>query len=112
MKMEKAFYLRTFLIIVTFLISAESITANAQDKHQEQWTPGEWAQVNVACLQAWICAPRDKMYLGSNQRIGHTPNDKTWGVCSTGSGPVDSCNHCLANPPEQPCEWWIEAVSD
>ena len=27
------------------------------------------------------------------------------GVCSAGGGPVDSCNECLTNPPDDACEY-------
>jgi hypothetical protein len=27
------------------------------------------------------------------------------GVCSAGGGPVDSCNECLTNPPDDVCEY-------
>ena len=30
---------------------------------------------------------------------------KVTGVCSAGSGPVDSCNECLTSPPNDACEY-------
>ena len=45
---------------------------------------------------------------GGDKKLVSTPNEWTTGVCSAGGGAADSCNHCLTNPPETPCEWWLE----
>jgi hypothetical protein len=68
------------------------------------------AQVNVACTRVYTCGPAEDIMHSADQKIVATPRKLVWGVCSAGTGPPDSCNDCLTNPPTDQCEWYSEKI--
>jgi hypothetical protein len=36
-----------------------------------------------------------------------TPAQIVWGLCTIGSGDMESCHACVTNPPTAQCEWNI-----
>lgn len=73
------------------------------------WTPASnFAQLNVACTRVYTCGPVGDVMRSADTRLVTTPPQTVWGVCAAGGGAIDSCNVCLTNPPDEPCEWHIE----
>lgn len=77
-------------------------------KSDGAWTPGLVAPANVGCLQAWLCIPGVDILHDDTTVVVTSPNDKSFGVCSAGDGPADSCNVCLASKPTARCQYWLE----
>ena len=98
------------LIVVLTTIVQVVVADPASDKSNGKWVAGNFFQVNVACTQAWICVAPDVLH-GPDTHVVTTSNSSTQGVCGAGDGPVDSCNLCLANPPTQACQYWLESNS-
>lgn len=95
-----------FLASVILLTAGVAMSAHGEDG---TWSPTDTtAQVNVACTRVYTCGPNQDVMYGGNKRLVATPNKLVWGVCSAGSGPVDSCNVCLTNPPAEKCQWHLE----
>ena len=69
---------------------------------------GAPAQINVACTQVWHCRPATDVLHDESTKVVTTDNEITTGVCSAGDGPIDSCNVCVANEPEEKCLWHLE----
>src|SRR5579871_2225671 len=100
--------------LVPFIASvAIGMAASTIDIENAMADPGVWVKegeglpVNVACVQIYECnAPTDILHSASTKVI-HTPDEAQVGVCSAGSGPIDSCNECLTNPPPTPCEYQV-----
>ena len=67
-----------------------------------------FGQVTMACTRTYTCRPPIDIVYDARLQLVSTPPALVWGVCSAGSGPNDSCNDCLTNPPETPCEWHLE----
>jgi hypothetical protein len=73
------------------------------------WSPdSQFAQANVACARKYTCGPSKDIMHGADTKIVSTPPKLVWGVCSAGTGPVDSCNVCNTNPPTEQCEWTVQ----
>jgi hypothetical protein len=68
----------------------------------------EFAQVNVACSRRYICGPGKDVLHSADSKIVSAAPKLIWGVCSAGTGPVDSCNVCNTNPPTEKCEWSLQ----
>lgn len=105
--------MRSFLLLSAtlplFLVSISGATAGEMvgKKSAGTWVAGQAAQVNIKCLQAWICKVPDVLH-GPETKVVSTPNDKTWGTCNAAGGDIEGCNVCSATPPEQACEYWLE----
>jgi hypothetical protein len=59
-------------------------------------------------VQTEVDGPEQGYLLNADTKIVSTPLKLVWGVCSAGSGPVDSCNVCNTNPPTEKCEWSVQ----
>jgi hypothetical protein len=70
-------------------------------------TENTFAQFNVFCTRVYTCVPASDILHGSDTKVIVTSPKSVRGVCSAGDGPVDSCNDCLTNPPEEKCEWHL-----
>jgi hypothetical protein len=99
--MNTKLLLRKTLIAATIAISFGALASDTG-----KWiASGPFAQVNVACSQAWECSAGQDILHGPDTYVWRTSSTVTWGVCSAGDGPVDGCNVCLSSPPTDPCEW-------
>jgi hypothetical protein len=89
-------------------VTEMTVTALAEPRTQGSWvTGGPHTHINVACFQVWKCDSGPVLH-APNFRVVTTPNKQTTGVCSAGSGPIDSCNNCVTAPPTEKCEYWLE----
>src|SRR5450631_2551640 len=93
-------YIMPFTFVASTVCLADSGTWVKQE---------DFAQLNVFCQRLYICRPDQDILIGSGSKLVTTPATTVRGVCSAGSGPTDSCNECLTNPPSQSCEYHIEA---
>lgn len=102
---------RTFtLLFLTLIYYVFSIPVAMAD-------PGVWATGKkftsglapslTGCSRVYQCTTGLDMIINESERIEATPPVTVGGVCLAGNGPVDDCNACLTNPPEEPCEWSI-----
>lgn len=79
-----------------------------------QAEPGRWtanssfAQINVFCQRLYTCSPASDIVYDAKKKLVVSAPTTVRGVCSAGSGPVDSCNECLTNQPSEACEWHLE----
>lgn len=92
------------LLSVTLASSAGEVVGG---KSPGTWTKGNFAQANVACMQAWICRAPDVLH-SPDTVVVTTPASSASGICNAAGGPVDSCNVCASNPPSDPCQYWLE----
>lgn len=101
--------IRLTLFVSSFVIASSAAVAGeiVGTKSKGKWVAGTSAQVNIKCLQAWICKVPSVMH-GPTTKVVSTPNDKSWGVCNAAGGDIEGCNACSATPPSQPCEYWLE----
>jgi hypothetical protein len=87
---------------------------------QGEWQAGEAFQSpgggiipSLPCYRIYRCVSsaeahgQQTMNDPACKRVYHYPpaRRQVTGVCSAGSGPADSCNVCLTNPPNDPCEY-------
>lgn len=74
------------------------------------WTPASsFSQLNVACSRKYTCGPKEDVIYSADSKVVQTAPKTVWGVCSAGTGPIDTCNICLTNPPTERCEWHVES---
>jgi len=71
------------------------------------WSRGNFAQASFKCMQAWICSAPDVLH-SPDTVVVTTASASVWGTCNAADGPTDSCNACSSNPPQTPCEFWLE----
>lgn len=87
-------------------LAALVIASHVRAEDTGTWAKaGSASQINAACLQVWRCGPSNAILHDPRQKVDATSPQSTMGVCSAGSGPVDSCNVCLASPPTKECRW-------
>jgi hypothetical protein len=67
----------------------------------------EFSHINIVCVRVYTCGPKDSMIYSADKKLSVTPPVSIRGVCAAGSGPIDSCNLCLTNPPSTSCEWKV-----
>jgi hypothetical protein len=71
---------------------------------------------SLPCFRNYVCVSENEangqqtMSDPACKRVYHYPPAKRHvaGVCSAGGGAADSCNECLTNPPDDPCEYHYE----
>jgi hypothetical protein len=66
-----------------------------------------FSQVNVFCIMVYTCGPANDIMHSGDTKVVSTSPKVVRGVCSAGTGPIDSCNLCLTNPPPDKCEWHL-----
>lgn len=96
------------LVIMPILAISGDIVGS---KDTGKWTQGSFAQVNVLCIQSWICTPGVDVLHGPDTRVVTSKNSATRGVCNADNGPPDTCNSCSAAEPTDLCQFWLEKQS-
>jgi hypothetical protein len=104
--------LRAFCRLFTILAAITTASAGAGEvvgeQHDGRWESANFAQINLACVQAWKCIPGVDVLHGDDTKVATTPATTTTGVCNVGGGPADTCNSCAASPPTDRCQYWLE----
>jgi hypothetical protein len=110
---------RLALIILSFAIlagcagtpagvgRASTLGTIVGSKSPGKWQAEQFFQVNVACVQAWVCIHPAVIH-DPNTHVVTTDSESTTGLCNAGGGPIDSCNTCSASQPASQCEYWLE----
>ena len=97
-------------MLVSFTVLFGVGHAAVVEAEEGLWSTDEsiFAQMNVFCTRTYVCGPSTDIVYGSDKKVVSTSPRLVQGVCSTGNGPIDSCNVCLTNPPTERCEWHLE----
>ena len=98
------------VVAVAALVLASAAAVSGEivgTKSNGRWVAGNAAQVNIKCLQAWICQIPSVLH-GPDTKVVNTPNDKSWGTCNAAGGDIEGCNACSASPPAHACQYWLE----
>jgi hypothetical protein len=98
----------SFFFAALSLTSSLVFSQNTPAKERGQWVKGNFAQVNIGCLQAYQCVPGIDLLHGNDTVVKTTPSEGVMGVCNAGGGAADGCNFCASSPPPKPCEYWLE----
>jgi hypothetical protein len=95
-----------FVLLLVLLIG-EAAEACAEEG---VWTPNDdFAQINVFCTRVYKCGPSTDIVYGGDKKLVFSSPKLVQGVCSASGGAADSCNECLTNPPQEICEWHLQA---
>ena len=95
--------------LCALIVVVSTLTSGSAQAESGVWSATNiTAQVNVACTRVYTCGPAESVMYGSDKKLVSTSSQIVWGVCTTGSGPADSCNACLTNAPVSRCEWHLE----
>jgi hypothetical protein len=95
-------------VMLSFLLSAATFGESALAEEGTWSADDQFAQVNVACSRRYTCGPGRDILHSADTKIVSTAPKLVWGVCSAGTGPVDSCNVCNTNLPNEKCEWSLQ----
>ncbi len=89
---------------------AQAALDSADLPQQGVWrASGKFNQVNVGCVQAWICVPAQQIMYDPSMQVVSTPAKLMTGVCQVTTDPT-SCGQCTATftPPQDICIWHLE----
>jgi hypothetical protein len=97
------------IVVIGVALLAASVVAGEMvgTKSTGKWTKGSFAQINVGCMQAWICTAPDLLH-DSSTVVKMTDGKGSAGICNAAGGDVTGCNQCSSNPPTEKCEYWLE----
>lgn len=92
-----------------FLVGSALIPVSALAQQGEgRWVQTEpFTQTNIACFRTYVCRPAEAMVYSGDVQLRLTEPKIVWGICVAGSGPIDGCNECATNPPDQSCSWTL-----
>lgn len=98
---------RAAVLLEVFVINL--VLLNTARAETGRWAANSaFAQINVFCQRLYTCSPAQDILYDSKKKLVVTGPKTVRGVCSAGSGPVDACNECLTNPPNEACEWHLQ----
>jgi hypothetical protein len=110
-KSEKKLYqvIQGFIVSAIVLLAVPMSNAGEMvgTKSKGTWVKGDFAQVNIGCMQAWICKAPSVIH-GNDTKVVTTPNEGSKGMCNTAGGDITGCQVCASSAPKTACEYWLE----
>jgi len=95
---------RNYLLMIFVLTSSPALAEDGQWSKADPFI----AKSHAVCYQVWTCGPKGPILHDPSDHLVTVPNKGTFGTCSVGDGSYDSCNECLAQPPDTSCEYYFE----
>lgn len=94
-------------VAMTVGVGAGSAGELVGTKSPGTWFKGSFAQINVGCMQSWVCAAPGVLH-GADTKLVTTPNEGAAGICNAAGGNIEGCNACASSPPKTACQYWLE----